>query len=248
MRRSLHALHHHPVQHGPRSQVLPDQLSGAKGLSVEDYFTPYNNKYLNEKDLDTGSAGVVLLPDEAGSAAHRHLMVGAGKEGRTYLLDRDNLGKMHNRSDSQIVQSISGAIGPLFGNPAYFNGAVYLCGINDNLKAFAISGARMATAPSSQSAARFGYPGCVPTIPANGSSNGIVWVLEAAGMLHAYDASNLATELYNSNRNGPRDRLSGYVKFSVPMVINGKVYAGSQTALDVYGLWTPASQPVRRTR
>jgi hypothetical protein len=155
---------------------------------------------------------------------------------------------MHNRSDSQIVQSISGAIGPLFGNPAYFNGAVYLCGINDNLKAFGISGARMATAPSSQSAAKFGYPGCVPTIPANGSSNGIVWVLEAAGMLHAYDASNLATELYNSNRNGPRDRLSGYVKFSVPMVINGKVYAGSQTALDVYGLWTPASQPVRRTR
>lgn len=210
------------------------KLSSANSLSVEDYFTPYNYASLDAGDLDTGSAGVVLLPDAAGSAAHPHLMVGAGKEGRVYLLDRDNLGKWHSGSDSQIVQSIPGAIGGLFGNPAYFNGTVYLCGSGDKLKAFPISGGQMATAPSSQSAGAAG--GCVPTISANGTSSGIVWALNSGGALHAYDAANLATELYNSNQNGSRDSLGGYVQFSVPVVANGKVYAGSQTALDVYGL------------
>src|ERR1019366_7878556 len=82
------------------------KLSSANGLSVADYFTPYNYSSLDGSDLDTGSAGVALLPDAAGSAAHPHLMVGAGKEGRIYLLDRDNLGKLHSGSDAQIVKSI----------------------------------------------------------------------------------------------------------------------------------------------
>jgi uncharacterized protein (TIGR03437 family) len=212
------------------------KLSSAGGLTVSDFFTPYNYSSLNNSDLDTGSAGVALLPDEAGSAAHPHLMVGAGKEGRIYLLDRDNLGKWRSGSDNQIVQSIPGAIGGLFGNPAYFGKMVYFCGSGDNLKAFPISGGQMATAPASKSAGRFGFPGCLPTVSANGTSNGIVWILETAGILHAYDAANLATELYNSNQNASRDSLGAYVKFSVPMVVNGKVYAGSQAALNVYGL------------
>jgi uncharacterized protein (TIGR03437 family) len=212
------------------------KLSSAGGLTVSDFFTPYNYSSLNNSDLDTGSAGVALLPDEAGSAAHPHLMVGAGKEGRIYLLDRDNLGKWRSGSDNQIVQSIPGAIGGLFGNPAYFGKMVYFCGSGDNLKAFPISGGQMATAPASKSPGSFGFPGCLPTVSANGTSNGIVWILETAGILHAYDAANLATELYNSNQNASRDSLGAYVKFSVPMVVNGKVYAGSQAALNVYGL------------
>jgi uncharacterized protein (TIGR03437 family) len=214
------------------------KLSSAGGLTVADYFTPYNFSSLDGSDLDTGSAGVALLPDEAGSPVHPHLMVGAGKEGRIYLLDRDNLGTLHSGSDSQIVQSIPGVIGGLFGNPAYFNQTVYFCGSGYSLRAFPISGAQMAEMPASQSAGVFGFPGCVPTVSANGTSNGIVWILEVAGILHAYDASNLATELYNSNQNRSRDSLGAYVKFSVPAVTNGKVYAGSQTALDVYGLLT----------
>jgi hypothetical protein len=127
------------------------KLSSTNGLAVADSFTPYNYSSLDGADLDTGSAGVALLPDAAGSAAHPHLMVGAGKEGRIYLLDRDNLGKLQTGSDSQIVQSIPSAIGGLFGNPAYFNGTVYLCGSGDHLKAFPISNAQMSTAPASQS-------------------------------------------------------------------------------------------------
>src|SRR5258708_1874577 len=81
------------------------KLSSAGALTPKDYFTPFNFQFLNDEDLDVGSAGVALLPDEAGSSSHPHLMVGASKEGRVYLLDRDNLGKWQAGSDSQIVSS-----------------------------------------------------------------------------------------------------------------------------------------------
>ena len=212
------------------------KLSSAGGLSVTDYFTPFNYDDLNANDVDTGSAGVALIGDEAGSAAHPHLMAGAGKEGRIYLLDRDSPGKLQSGSDSQIVQSLPGAIAGIFGNPAYFNQALYFCGSGDTLKAFSISDAQMSTAPTSQSTEAFGYPGCVATISANGKSNGIAWIVDPAGVLRAYDASNLASELYNSNQNAGRDALGMAVKFSVPTVVNGKVYAGTQNSLVVYGL------------
>ena len=212
------------------------KLSPADGLSVTDYFTPFNYAALNDSDTDTGSAGVALLADAAGSAAHPHLMTGAGKEGRIYLLDRDHLGGYNSGSDSQIVQSIPGAIDSLFGNPAYFNQTVYFCAATDNMKAFPIAQAHLATSPSSMTAMQFGYPGCVSSISANGSSGGIVWALESLGVLHAFDASNLGKELYNSTQNLARDRLGAYVKFTAPTIANGKVYAGTQDSLVVYGL------------
>src|SRR5579883_528410 len=212
------------------------KLSPAGGLAVADYFAPFNFNELNNGDADVGSAGVAFVGDEAGNASHPHLMAGSGKEGRIYLIDRDNLGHWQAVSDSQIPGSVAGAIGGLFGNPAYFNQAVYFCGAGDSLKAFPVSNAQLAAAPSSKSSATFGYPGCVPTISANGNSNGIVWVLESSATLHAYDTSNLAHELYNSNQNNMRDALGSYVKFTVPMLANGKVYAGTANALAVYGL------------
>jgi hypothetical protein len=212
------------------------KLSTTGGITLADYFTPFNYASLNQSDLDVGSSGVALLPDAAGSAQHPHLMVGAGKEGRIYLLDRDNLGKVQAGSDSQIVQSLPGAIGALYGNPAYFNNTIYFCGVGNSLKAFPISGATMATRPSSQSPTQFVSPGCVPTVSANGAANGIVWALDPAGVLHAYDASNLASELYNSNQNKTRDTLGATVKFSVPTVVNAKVYAATQNSLAIYGL------------
>jgi uncharacterized protein (TIGR03437 family) len=215
------------------------RLTTNGGLALADYFTPFNYAQLNSADADTGSAGVALLGDEAGSAAHPHLMAGAGKEGRIYLLDRDNLGKFNSAGDTQTVQSIPGAIGGLFGNPAYFNARLYFCSSGDPLKAFPISNARMTTTPQSQSPTTFPYPGCVPTISANGTSNGIVWAIDPQGLLRAYDATNLANELYNSNQNSARDSLGSPVRFSVPTVANGKVYVGTQNALVVYGPLTP---------
>lgn len=221
------------------------KLSTANGLAVADYFAPFNYAALNASDTDTGSAGVVLLPDAVGSPAHPHLMVGAGKEGRLYLLDRDHLGGLNTGSDSQIVQSLPGGTSSLFGNPAYFNQNIYFCGAGDNLKTFPISQAQMTTRPSMTTALTFAFPGCVPSISANGTASGIVWILEARGELHAYDASNLQKELYNTSQNSARDALGGYVKFSAPAIANGKVYAGTQNSLVAYGLLNGgASGPV----
>jgi uncharacterized protein (TIGR03437 family) len=213
------------------------KLSTTGGLGVAGYFTPFNYQPLNDSDTDTGSAGVALLPDDAGSSAHPHLMVGAGKEGRIYLLDRDQPGALQAGSDMQIVESIPGVINSVFGNPAYFNHTIYFCAANDQMKAFPISQAHMATSEASRSDVQFGFPGCVPTVSANGTGTaGIVWAIDPAGVLRAYDAANLAREIYNSSANTARDALGAAVKFSVPAVANGKIYAGTQTSLVVYGL------------
>ena len=221
----------------------------SRGLKLLDYFTPFNQRELDRKDIDLGSSTAVLLPDLAGSSAHRHLMVIAGKEGRIYLIDRDRMGHFQASGDDQIVQSINGAIGPLFGAPAYSNNTLYFAAAFDTLKAFPISEAHIAISPSSQSSQAFGYAGAVPVVTANRSSNGIVWAVEGSfgGMLHAYDASNLAIELYNSQMEGSRDALGSFLPFSVPTVANGKAYVGTANALVVYGLLDqPFGGPVKK--
>ena len=206
-------------------------------LSVADWFAPFNFDALNSKDLDIGSSGALLLPDFVGSSAHPHLLVSAGKEGRIYLVDRDNMGKFQAGSDSQIVQSLTGVIQPLFGIPAYFNNTVYFAGTGDNLKAFSISNGQMSTAPISQTAAKFSSFGGVPSISANGSSNGIVWMSQTSnnGSLSAYDATDLTKLLFNAPLG------SGYVKFSTPTIANGKVYVGTANSLVIFGLAAAAA-------
>jgi uncharacterized protein (TIGR03437 family) len=165
-------------------------------------------------------------------------LICAGKEGRIYLLDRDHLGQFNAGGDSQIVQSVEGAIGPLYGGPAYFNQTVYFAASNDRLKAFRIAGAHLETAPSSQSPEAFSYPGAVPAISANGRANGIVWLMDSSygGTLRAFDASNVTQELYDSQMNAPRDALGPFVRFSTPVIANGRVYAGTGDSLAVFGL------------
>jgi len=207
-------------------------------LTVSDYFTPFNQNDLYWNDIDLGSGTAVLLPDLAGSAAHRHLLVSAGKEGRIYLIDRDHLSRLQASGDTQIVQSLSGAIKSLYGGPAYFNNTLYFSAAFDTLKAFPISDAHIATSPSSQSKELFGYPGAVPVITAHGTVNGIVWVVEgsAGGTLRAYDASDLSRELYNSQTEASRDSLGSWTPFSVPTIANGRVYVGTSNSVAMYGL------------
>lgn len=207
------------------------KLSPSNSLAVTDYFAPFNEAALSDQDVDTGSSGALLLPDAAGSAQHPHLLVSAGKEGRIYLIDRDNMGHFQSGSDSQIPQSLTGAINALFGIPAYFNNTVYFSAVDDNLKAFAIRDGQLSPSPTSQSATKFGFPGSVPSVSANGAANGIVWNLEPTnnGTLHAYDATNLSRELYQAG-------LDSYVKFSTPTIANGRVYAGTQNTMAVFGL------------
>jgi uncharacterized protein (TIGR03437 family) len=222
------------------------KLSTAGGLTIADYFTPFNQLVLNRTDTDLGSGGAVLLPDSAGSNQHSHLLISAGKEGRIYLLDRDQMGHFNAAGDSQIVQSLEGAIGPLYGSPAYFNNTVYFAAAKDTLKAFSLSGGKLGTTPVSQSSQAFYYPGAIPTISADGTSNGIVWLVEGAagGTLHAYDAANVANELYNSQMNASRDSLGSSVRFIVPTVADGKVYVGTGNAMAVFGLLNQPEQPL----
>jgi hypothetical protein len=212
------------------------KLSLGQSLSVKDYFTPFNVTRLNRHDIDLGSSGLILLPDEVGSQTHPHLLLGSGKEGRIYLLDSDHMGGFDPVSDHQIEQSVVGAVNSIFGKPAYYNQSVYFCGSPDKLKRFTLARGRIEEKPASESSVTFEYPGCVPTISANTSRDGIVWMIESESILHAYDALDLARELYNSSQNAARDALGEYVKFSVPIIANGKVYAGTQNSLAVYGL------------
>ncbi len=225
------------------------KLSSGAGLTIADYFTPFNQLSLNRADIDLGSSGAVLLPDDTGTAAHRHLLAGAGKEGRIYLLDRDQMGHFNPAGDTQIVQSIAGAIGPVYGGPVYFNHTLYFAAAQDSLKAFAISDAHVTPSPSSQSRQAFGELGAAPTVSSNHSTNGIVWVVEPGlgGTLHAYDASNLASELYNSQLNPVRDALGQFVKFSLATVANGKVYVGTGGSVAVFGLLNEPPQPAPLT-
>ncbi len=226
--------------------------SGSHGIELSDSFTPYNQAKMAEVDLDLGSAGVVLLPDQPG--LYPHLAVTTGKNGHIYLLDRNNLGGYNAgfKSNPQIVQEISG-LKQQMGTPAYWNGRLYFgAGIsphNDAIKAFAIRNGQLSAAPVSQSAAIYHLTRSTVSVSANGNSNGIVWAVhndayyashQGAAALHAYDARNLGRELYNSNERFARDNPGPASKFTVPTIANGKVFVGTANQLSVYGLLSGA--------
>jgi outer membrane protein assembly factor BamB len=223
------------------------KLSTNGKLAVADYFETFNTNDESADDLDLGSGGELLLPDQTDATGHVfHLIVGAGKDRNIYLADRDNMGKFNFANmpmdDSNIYQELPNAMsGLVYSTPAYFNGVLYYAADGDNLKAFPLTAAKLAATPSSVSAVKFPHPGPTPSVSANGTQNGIVWALEssltAPGVLHAYDPANLAHELYNSNQatNG-RDSFGNGNKFITPMIVNGKVYVGTQNGVAVFGL------------
>ena len=194
----------------------------------------------------------MLLPDQPGP--HLHLIVAPTKTGRVHLIDRDDLGG-YQRCGPQcndVVQVLpDDALGSMFGIPAYFNGSLYFQATGDVLKAFQLSSGALSTTPVSQSTSTIGFPGSVPSVSASGSSDGIVWIVRRSAsmpstspaVLHAYDASNLENELYNTLQR-PGDQLGNAVKFVVPTIANGKVFVGSQGRLDVFGLRPISSEGV----
>lgn len=214
------------------------KLSTSAGLKLADYFTPHNTVSESNADTDFGSGGGILMLDVTDSGGNtRHLAVGAGKDSIIYVVDRDAMGKFNSSTD-QIYQEISGQLGGgVYSMPAFFNNTVFYGAVGDALKAFPVTTAKLASAPSSQSTHHFGYPGTTPSVSANGATNGIVWAIENSGaVLYAYDATDLTKELYNSNQAANnRDHFSGN-KFITPMVVNGKVYVGTATSVAVFGL------------
>jgi len=215
------------------------KVSSTAPLKLLDYFTPFNTVAESNADEDLGSGGPLLLPDITdASGTTRHLAVGSGKDAVIYVLDRDNMGKF-NAAQNNVYQQIPGQLAAgEFAKPSYFNGTVYYGAMNDAVKAFPITSGKLATTPSSMTSVQFPYPGVTPAISANGTSNGIVWAVEngTTAVLRAYDAANLATELYDSNQaSGNRDKFSGN-KFITAMIANGKVFVGTSNSVAVFGL------------
>jgi hypothetical protein len=231
-----------PVNNDYGNAMMKLSTTGGS-LTVDDFFETYDSINESNADTDLGSGGSLLLPDMVdANGVVRHLMVGAGKDRNIFVADRDNMGKYNAANNDALYQELPNALpNGAFSMPAYFNYAVYYGGVGDNLKAFTITNALLGTTPSSKSATTFGYPGATPSVSANGTSNGIVWALQsstgATAVLHAYDATNLGTELYNSAQAaGNRDAFGNGNKFITPMIVNGKVYVGTPNGVAVFGL------------
>ena len=236
-------------------------LNGSS-ITVSDYFTPYNEAAYNSGDLDVGSGGVLLLPDQTGN--HPHQLLLAAKDRWMYEVDRDQmtLNNLHYcfincTMDPQIISEFQ-PLGDSWCTPAYWNGNIYYGGTNVGLSVYPITGSIVSSTASSSVPYAFMFPGPTPAISANGTANGIVWAVDTANyggvgppsapaILHAFDATNVANEFYNTMQVQGRDVMGNAVKFVVPTIANGKVYVGTQTELDVYGLLAPQnSSAVKR--
>jgi hypothetical protein len=221
------------------------------GLKVADYFIPHNQVALDNADQDFGAGAPTILPDSAGIAGHPHLMVATGKEGKIYLVDRDNLGKFDPNNDHVVNAVPDGSghntppvqLGGGLSTAAYFNGKIYwTSNYSNTARAFTIN-SNGTLSITSQTTTTFGYlPGSV-IVSANGTMSGIAWVMDRnANQVHAYDASTFATELWNSGQKaGGADNLGAVVKFAVPTEANGELYVGTSNSLVVYGLTPPAN-------
>jgi hypothetical protein len=212
---------------------------------VLDYFTPFNQDTLSANDVDLGSSGVVILPDGSGPSGHPNLALATGKTGFLYLLDQSNLGKFSSVSNQDVqevpVQSNSTqVVGGIFGQPAFWNGNVYVAAVGDVLKQFTLANGALSQGPIHQSGNTFDLRGTTPVISANGAT-GIVWALDVSAyptgpaVLYAYDAANVSNPLFVSPGSGA-GAAGLAVKFTVPTIANGKVYVGGQGTLSVFGL------------
>ena len=231
-------------------------------LNIAGYFTPYDQSTLAQFDTDLGSGGVVLLPKQTG-AGPQNLLTQVGKEGIVYLIDRDNMGQFNSSNNNQIVQSFKGPNG-IWGSPALWHNNLYVGGRRDAVKQFTFDPTMelFDVNAASQTASIFGYPGTTPSVSAQSTTHGIVWTIDSSlygyaspnagvncsvvpvpaactgpAILHAYNAINLSQEYWNSTQaSNNRDQAGNAVKFVPPTIANGKVYVGTRTEVDVYGL------------
>jgi len=232
-------------------------------LSVSGYFTPYDQSTLAQDDGDLGSGGVVLLPNQTG-AGPQHLLAEAGKEGVVYLIDRDNMGQFNASNNNQVVQSFNGPTKGLWGMPALWHNNLYIGGQGDAIRQFTFNPTTelFNTPVASQTTSTYGYPGTVPSVSSQSATHGILWAIDSSlygyaspnttvncysvpvpptctgpAILHAYNANNLGQEYWNSAQAANhRDQAGLAVKFVPPTIANGKVYVGTRTEVDVYGL------------
>jgi hypothetical protein len=214
--------------------------SSGGNLAVADYFAMSGEVAESTGDEDLGSGGILLLPDLTdANGTVRQLAVGAGKDGNIYVVDRNDMGKFTSVGNN-IWQELDGVLGAgIWSTPAYFNFSVYYCPQGGSLEEFSVTNALLSNKPASQTSTQFTYPGTFPVVSANGTANAIVWAYEntSPAVLHAYAATDLSTELYNSNQaaNG-RDQFGAGNKFIAPVVADGRVFVATTNSVAVFGL------------
>ncbi|MGI5460591.1 choice-of-anchor D domain-containing protein [Streptomyces sp. CA-249302] len=209
-------------------------------MSAQDFFSPSNAPTLDQNDTDLGSGGPVALPGPTfGTSGHPHLLVQIGKDGRLFLLDRDDLGGRSQGAGG--TDKVLGAFGPyegVWGHPAVYGGSggyVYTIGSRGLLRAFhyGTTGSGLpALSNTGNSAEKFGYTSGSPVVTSTGTTPGsaLVWAVYsdgsngAGGQLRAYDAEPVNGTL-KLRWSGP---IGTAAKFSVPATDGGRVYVGTR--------------------
>ena len=216
--------------------VLKLSLQGSS-LAVADYFTPHDQEHLADTDLDLGSGGPTLLPDQSGP--HRHLLLEPSKDFKFYVIDRDAMGKFHSDRDA-VVQTVKMAGGG-YGALAYWNGHAYFASERESLCDYSLSNGEVRQVACSE--VKFEGHGATPTISANGTKDAVVWAVSAsargggrAAVLYAFDAGKVGQPIYSSEQNASRDQAATATRFAMPIVANGRVYFGANGEVEVYGL------------
>jgi hypothetical protein len=240
---------HNPAQNDFSEAFVKFTPGGDTGVTASDYFSPSNWQSLDNADRDIGSGGPLALPDQPGPYPHE--LIGAGKDGRIFVLNRDNLGGDGSTDDGRVIQELpdNTIAGGSWDTPAYFDGGdpngpwIYYAGNGDKLKAFQLTNGLLSTSPTSQSSASFsGNYGATPSISADGTANGIVWAIQKSGpVLRAYNAYDLTQELFDSNQGPSSNRLPAVTKFAVPTIADGEVFVGTNNSLEIYGLLPQAT-------
>jgi hypothetical protein len=205
-------------------------------LNVIDYFTPFDWSTTNKIDRDLGASNVILFPSVP-TGAPSHLAALANKTGNVYVMNYDQLGHFHSSSNSGIFQTLTG-YNLIRVTPAYWNNSFYFAALDSALVKLNLTSTGFNTTPASKTTFTFPYPGTPAVISADGTSNGIVWATHHSGgaaVLYAFDAKDL-TKLLWASSNTSRDTADGSVRFSVPMVVNGRMYMAGKSALVIYGL------------
>lgn len=238
-----------------------NSTSNSYAFQVLDYFSPSDQTCRYQNDVDLGSGSPLILPPQLGASSPDLVLLGGkgypcdGTISPIYLINGDSMGE----ASGLDLQSVDGPEAGYFSAGAYWQSAtttyLYYSGLNsentapagDNLRMWTmVNGMFNPPTAVAESPQRL-TTGATPSISANGNTNGIVWALARQDLLstkpgtkpailYAFDATNVAHQLYSSTTNAARDKAGLNSKYVFPVIANGKVYVPTQVELDVYGL------------
>ncbi len=241
----------------PNNDYGDSFLKLSTGLAVSQYFTPSDQSNDQQHDADFGSGGAAILADMPAGSPVTHLVMGGGKDGNLYVLNRDSMGGLGDGQAWQVV-AVSHS---MFSTGAFWNNSFYLGTVSGSIDQYSLNPSTVKFTFVNSAPGGFEFPGATPSVSSQGTSNGIVWAIDAhtycteqsqgcgPAVLHAFNATSITTELWNSSMVST-DAAGNAVKFNVPTVANGKVYVGTRGnntggafesttvsgELDVYGL------------